>query len=103
MGQFKIGFCHGHQIVPWGDKESLGILQRQLDVDILVTGHTHQFEAFEENGKIFINPGSATGAYSPFAKYAPSFPPPPSIFCFYVLLCSIYISLTPAMWFLHLS
>ena len=33
-------------------------------MDILVTGHTHKFEAFEENGKIFINPGSATGAYS---------------------------------------
>ncbi len=64
IGQFKIGVCHGHQIVPWGDHESLAIVQRQLDVDVLVTGHTHAFEAFEENGKIFINPGSATGAYS---------------------------------------
>jgi vacuolar protein sorting-associated protein 29 len=53
-----------------------------LDVDILVTGHTHQFEAFEivrpalharavltqclslaQDRKFFINPGSATGAY----------------------------------------
>ncbi|KAH3732115.1 vacuolar protein sorting-associated protein 29 [Pelomyxa schiedti] len=64
IGQFKIGICHGHQVVPWGDHESLSILQRQLDVDILVTGHTHKFEAFEHNGKFFVNPGSATGAFS---------------------------------------
>lgn len=32
------------QVVPWGDKEALAILQRQLDVDILVTGHTHDFK-----------------------------------------------------------
>jgi vacuolar protein sorting-associated protein 29 len=71
------------QVVPWGDKGSLALLQRQLDVDILVTGHTHQvsvrkrslalnwfdvcalsqFEAFEIDRKFFINPGSATGAF----------------------------------------
>jgi len=64
IGQFKIGVCHGHQIVPWGDKEALAMLQRQLDVDILVTGHTHKFETFEFQGKLFINPGSATGAFN---------------------------------------
>ena len=21
VGQFKIGLCHGHQLVPWGDPE----------------------------------------------------------------------------------
>jgi len=61
---FKIGLCHGHQIVPWGDKEALAILQRQLDVDVLITGHTHEFKAYEHNGKFYLNPGSATGAYS---------------------------------------
>jgi len=64
IGQFKIGISHGHQIVPWSDRESRGILQRQLDVDILVTGNTHSFEAYEFNSKFFINPGSATGAFS---------------------------------------
>eukprot|EP01105_Mastigella_eilhardi_P005678 TRINITY_DN17329_c0_g1_i1.p1 TRINITY_DN17329_c0_g1~~TRINITY_DN17329_c0_g1_i1.p1 ORF type:complete len:202 (-),score=61.76 TRINITY_DN17329_c0_g1_i1:70-585(-) len=64
IGNFKIGVCHGHQVVPWGDHENLAMLQRQLDVDILITGHTHKFEAFEHNGKFFINPGSATGAFS---------------------------------------
>jgi len=64
LGHFKIGLCHGHQIVPWADIASLALLQRQLDVDILVTGHTHKCEAIERDGKLFVNPGSATGAYS---------------------------------------
>lgn len=64
IGQFNIGLCHGHQIVPWGDEESLALIQRELEVDILITGHTHKFNAFEKDGKFFINPGSATGAYS---------------------------------------
>ena len=65
IGQFLLGLCHGHQVVPWGDSEALGALQRQLDCDILVTGHTHAFSAYEAEGKLFINPGSATGAFSP--------------------------------------
>ncbi|CAF0798511.1 unnamed protein product [Brachionus calyciflorus] len=74
VGQFRIGLTHGHQIVPWGDKESLTMLQRQLDVDVLITGHTHQFEVFEEDNKFFINPGSATGAFSPLKHSStPSF------------------------------
>lgn len=34
-----------------------------MDVDILLTGHTHRFEAFEKDGRFFVNPGSATGAW----------------------------------------
>ena len=26
VGQFKIGICHGHQVVPWGDPESLAMV-----------------------------------------------------------------------------
>ncbi|ESN99959.1 hypothetical protein HELRODRAFT_157401 [Helobdella robusta] len=74
VGKFKIGLCHGHQIVPWADQESLLALQRQLDVDVLVTGHTHKVEIFEQENKLFINPGSATGAYSSFeSNIVPSF------------------------------
>lgn len=63
IGQFKIGLIHGHQIVPWGDAHSLAMIQRQMDVDILITGHTHKNEVNEYEGKWFINPGSITGAY----------------------------------------
>lgn len=69
VGQFKIGLIHGHQVIPWGDMASLALLQRQLDVDILISGHTHKFEAFENENKFYINPGSATGAYSALERW----------------------------------
>ena len=28
VGQFRIGVCHGHQVVPWGDAESLALINR---------------------------------------------------------------------------
>lgn len=35
-----------------------------MDVDVFIWGGTHRFEAYELEGKFFINPGSATGAVS---------------------------------------
>lgn len=108
IGQFRIGLCHGHQIVPWDDQFSLAALQRkvgfihgsflrldgtmtheillalQMNVDILITGHSHQYVSLPaaalwhwsltglthryhirtEGGKWFVNPGSITGAFS---------------------------------------
>nr|CAN73083.1 hypothetical protein VITISV_025143 [Vitis vinifera] len=60
LRQFKLGLRHGHRVIPWGDLDSLAVLQRQLDVDILVTGHTHRFTAYKHEGGVVINPGSAT-------------------------------------------
>lgn len=65
IGNFKIGIIHGHQVIPWGDMEALAAVQRQLDCDVLVSGHTHQNQITQYDGKYFINPGSVTGAYSP--------------------------------------
>ena len=75
VGDFRIGVCHGHQVVPWGDRGALAILQRRLDAAILVTGHTHRVAAYQDEGRVVINPGSATGAYSAAAAAdaAPSF------------------------------
>lgn len=64
IGQFNIGLCHGHQVIPWGDPESLANMQRQMDVDILITGHTHKNVVYEYEKTYIINPGSITGAYS---------------------------------------
>ena len=38
--------------------------QRQLDCDVLITGHTHKFSAQVHDGKFYLNPGSATGSYN---------------------------------------
>ncbi|KAG8723164.1 Vacuolar protein sorting-associated protein 29 [Ceratobasidium sp. 428] len=59
-----LGVVHGHQCVPAGDIDALHGIARQLDVDILVSGHTHKFSAIEHQGVFFVNPGSATGAWS---------------------------------------
>ena len=47
-----------------GSPDALALIQRQLDVDILISGHTHKFECYEHENKFYINPGSATGAFS---------------------------------------
>ncbi|ODV91591.1 hypothetical protein CANCADRAFT_73201 [Tortispora caseinolytica NRRL Y-17796] len=63
-GSLRIGITHGHNIIPRGDADALLILARQLDVNVLLFGGTHKFEAYELDGKFFLNPGSVTGAYS---------------------------------------
>eukprot|EP01121_Diplochlamys_sp_Union-15-3_P012675 TRINITY_DN3831_c0_g1_i1.p1 TRINITY_DN3831_c0_g1~~TRINITY_DN3831_c0_g1_i1.p1 ORF type:complete len:191 (-),score=35.60 TRINITY_DN3831_c0_g1_i1:24-596(-) len=74
IGQFKIGLCHGHQIIPWGEQEALARLQRKLDADILITGHTHEFKVWDYDDKFFINPGSITGAFGGLSNnVVPSF------------------------------
>lgn len=60
----KIGFTNGFQIVPRNDPLGLSALARELDVDVLVWGGTHKVEAYTLDGKFFINPGSATGAFT---------------------------------------
>ena len=74
IGNVKIGLIHGHQVTPWGDLEALASVQRKLDCDILIHGHTHEFGVQQYDGKYFINPGSATGAYSALnSNVVPSF------------------------------
>ncbi|EEP80940.1 vacuolar protein sorting 29 [Uncinocarpus reesii 1704] len=63
-GSLRIGFTHGHTIVPPGDSDALLIAARQMDVDVLLCGSTHRFDAFEAEGRFFVNPGSATGAFT---------------------------------------
>jgi vacuolar protein sorting-associated protein 29 len=65
-GDYKFGLTHGHQIIPFGDRASLAAYARQLDVDVLISGHTHQLEIRKEDGRLFVNPGTVTGAESQF-------------------------------------
>lgn len=32
VGQFRIGVCHGHQIVPWGDSEALAMVRENFQL-----------------------------------------------------------------------
>lgn len=61
---FRIGFTSGYQIVPRNDPLSLLAFAREINVDILVWGGTHRVEAYTLDGKFFINPGSASGAFN---------------------------------------
>ncbi|KAI9343539.1 vacuolar sorting protein vps29 [Obelidium mucronatum] len=66
VGSIRIGLVHGHSVLPasWADRLALSAVARELDVDVLISGHTHAFDAFEAEGRFYLNPGSATGAFS---------------------------------------
>lgn len=78
-GKLRIGFTHGHTIVPPADPDSLLIAARQMDVDVLLWAGTHRFDAYELEGKFFVNPGSATGAMS--TRWWPEGEEPVPSFC----------------------
>ncbi|MHC1635293.1 MAG: YfcE family phosphodiesterase, partial [Candidatus Methanospirareceae archaeon] len=63
----RIGLIHGDEIYPRGDVEKLSRIAKKLDVDILISGHTHKpmIKEKEVGGKevLLLNPGSATGAW----------------------------------------
>ena len=65
-GPIRFGVVHGHQVIPNGDEDALACTARQLDVDVLIHGYTHQWEAREriQDGRFYVNPGSATGSFS---------------------------------------
>ena len=74
IGEFRIGMIHGHQVLPWGEAESLAGVARELDCDIFISGNTHQIGVKVLDNKLFINPGSISGAFSNFvADPSPSF------------------------------
>ncbi|XP_039072836.1 vacuolar protein sorting-associated protein 29-like [Hyaena hyaena] len=64
LRQLRIGVVPGRQVIPWGGMTSLAPLQRRFEVDFLISGHTHKFEAFEHENKFCVNTGSTTGAYN---------------------------------------
>lgn len=60
----KCGQIHGDIISPRGDWNQLLNIANVLDVDVLFSGHTHNFCVYDYKGKIFINPGTVTGISS---------------------------------------
>ncbi|GFE53488.1 vacuolar sorting protein [Babesia ovis] len=70
VGNFKIGLINGYQLPAWGDKDSVYEYAKRMGVDVLVYGHSHISDVSKINGKILVNPGSATGAFQPWAPNA---------------------------------
>ena len=57
--ELKIGVIHG-EVYPRADTQQLHYLAKQLDVDILVSGHSHQPKVEKVEDVLLINPGSPT-------------------------------------------
>jgi vacuolar protein sorting-associated protein 29 len=56
VGQFRIGVMHGHQLLPLGSQDAKARMRRKLNVDIFVSGHTHQNEVVLQDGYYHVNP-----------------------------------------------
>jgi putative phosphoesterase len=54
-----IGLDHG-EVYPRGDSQQLKYIGMEMDVDVLITGHTHTSFIKEIGNMIFLNPGSPT-------------------------------------------
>ncbi|HDM23691.1 YfcE family phosphodiesterase [archaeon] len=63
IGEFTIGVIHGHGIYPRGDPEQLCEIAREMNVKVLISGHTHIPFVKLHKGILLLNPGSATGAW----------------------------------------
>lgn len=53
----RIGVIHG-EVYPRADSDQLVYLAKELDVDILVSGHSHQPKIEQKDGILLLNPGS---------------------------------------------
>lgn len=56
VGQFRIGVIHGHQILPYKSQDAIARMRRKLNVDILVSGHSHENQVVVHDGYYHINP-----------------------------------------------
>jgi len=63
-GSLRIGFLEGFTMVVPLEMDVLMAEANKMDVDVLCFGGTHRFDAFEYENKFFVNPGSATGAFT---------------------------------------
>ena len=73
IGNIRIGLIHGDQVYPRGDVEGLLKIARNLNVNVLINGHTHYLRIVAINNTLLVNPGSLTGVWSGgYASMRPS-------------------------------
>lgn len=54
-----IGIKHG-EVYPKGDTQQLYYIAKELEVEVLVSGHTHKAAIEQRNDVLLLNPGSPT-------------------------------------------
>lgn len=59
----SIGIIHGDQVRPRGNIPKLSRIARELNVRILISGHTHAPNITFDSGILHLNPGSITGVW----------------------------------------
>ncbi|MEA2071790.1 MAG: YfcE family phosphodiesterase [Asgard group archaeon] len=62
IDSLRIGVFHGKGIYPRGDISQLKEIANEMNVSILLTGHSHQTFCHHDDNHIILNPGTATGA-----------------------------------------
>ena len=60
----KFGLFHGSGVYPRGNPNQLYDVAKSMNVDVLITGHTHNPKYYSFGDVVIINPGSATGVWS---------------------------------------
>ena len=69
-----IGVIHGHQVRPRGNLDQLYEICKQMECNILCSGHTHAHSIdFIKPDVLLLNPGSIVGAWSFISSNLPSF------------------------------
>jgi len=59
----NIGVIHGDQVYPRGNIPKLSRIAKELNVRILISGHTHKPNIAFDSGILHLNPGSITGVW----------------------------------------
>lgn len=54
---------HGHQVHPRGNLQALSTIADRFSANVVIHGHTHIVSLERCCGKLFINPGTATGSW----------------------------------------
>ncbi len=62
LDSFKVLLLHGTQLRPRGNIEQLWEILTQIQGDIAIHGHTHQASIDLYKDKLFLNPGTVSGA-----------------------------------------
>ena len=59
-------YFHGHSVGGTNPSllEAMANKARDMGVNLLISGHSHELKTSENKGSYFLNPGSMTGAYS---------------------------------------